>query len=233
MAEVILSSDDLTVLGGPAIVQLDLNIGPAGNRGVFIMYGIGDPRVVGTLFTTVPQIFDLYVLTNPSSADYLQIFQYLNQDGLDQWVPAIKLSQNFYATTRVLPFVAGKASITGNAFELGLFKERLSLPEFVGSAAYLNVQATPGNFNFASYLSVGEEQVAPLDHKPTALSVFVQDLKLDPADDELKFRVDIKAAEFDGTSWTNVNGKALVVHFYMQIVDPTFIINAIAELSGS
>ena len=45
-------------------------------------------------------------------------------------------------------------------------------------------------------------------------------------------RVDIKAAEFDGTSWTNVNGKALVVHFYMQIVDPTFIANAIAESSG-
>tara|TARA_R110002167_G_scaffold35380_4_gene113054 strand:- start:7504 stop:8196 length:693 start_codon:yes stop_codon:yes gene_type:complete len=230
MAEVILSSDDLTVLGGPAIVQLDLNIGPAGNRGVFVLYGTGDPRVVGTQFTTVPQIFDLYVLTNPASADYLQIFQYTSQDGLDQWVPAIKLSQNFYATTRVLPFVAGESSITFNSFELGLFQERLSLPTLVGSAAYLNVQATPGNFDFASYLNPG--LALPLQHYPTSMSVLVNDLFLD-VDDELKFKIDLKAAEFDGTTWTNVNGKALVVHFYMQIVDPTFIANAIAELGGS
>lgn len=233
MAEVILSSDDLTVLGGPAEIRLDVNVGPAGNRGVFVLYGIANPNAAGATFITTPQIFDLYVLTDPSSADYLQIFQYLNQDGVPLWVPAIKLSQNFYATTRVLEFIDGESYVVFNAFELGLFEERLNLPTLFGSAAYLNVQATAGNFNFASYLSVVEEQVAPLDHKPTALSVFVQDLKLDPADDELKFRVDIKAAEFDGTGWSNVDGKSIAVHFYMQIVDPTPIATVIAGLSGS
>jgi hypothetical protein len=230
MAEVILSSDDLTILGGPSEIQLDVNIGPAGNRGVFVMYGIANPNAAGATFIATPQIFDLYVLTDPASSDYLQIFQYLNQDGIAQWVPAIKLSQNFYATTRVLPFIAGESSITFNAFELGLFEERLNLPTLVGSAAYLNVQATPGNFDFVSYLNPGLG--LPLDHNPTSLSVLVNDLFLD-VDDELKFKVDLKAAEFDGTNWSNLNGKAIVVHFYMQIVDPTFIINAIAELSGS
>jgi hypothetical protein len=229
MAEVVVSSDDLTVLGGPAIVEVDLNIGPAGDRGVFISYGIGDPRVVGTLFSATPKIFDLYILTDPASADYLQIFQYINLDGNPTWDPAIKLSQNFYATTRVLPFVAGESSITFDAFELGLFQERLATLEFPLSAAYLNVQATPGNFDLVSHLS--PELLLPLEHYPTSMSVLVNDLFLD--DDETKIKVDLKAAEFDGTDWANVNDKNLVVHFYMQIVDPTFMFNAIAELSNS
>jgi hypothetical protein len=230
MAEVVLSSDDLTVLGGPSTVQVDLNIGPAGNRGVFVMYGVGDPNTPGTNFIDTPQIFDLYVLTNPASSDYLQIFQYLNQDGVVQWVPAIKLSQNFYATTRALDFVNGECSITFNAFELGLFEERLNLPTYVGTAASLNIQATVGNFDFVSYLAPGLG--LPLEHNPTALSILVNDLFLD-VDSELKFTVSLKAAEFDGTSWANVDGKKIIVHFYMQVTDPTFVAAALAEAGGS
>lgn len=230
MADVVLNSEDITVLGGPSEIQLDVNVGPAGNRGVFVMYGVANPNSSGATFITTPQIFDLYVLTDPASDDYLQIFQYLNQDGVAQWLPAIKLSQNFYATTRVVSFTGGEGSVEFNAFELGLFEERLNLPTLVGSAAYLNVQATPGNFSFASYLNPGLG--LPLQHNPTSLSILVNDLELDEAD-ELKFRLDIKAAEFDGTDWANVDDKDIVIHFYMQIVDPTFISQYILGLGGS
>ena len=230
MAEVILSSDDLTVLGGPSSIQLYLNIGPAGNRGVFVLYGRADPRLPGTSFSTVPQTFDLYVLTDSASSDYLQIFQLLNQDGVDQWLPAIKLSQNFYATTRVLSFVDGASSVTFNAFELGLFEERLNLPTYVGTAASLNIQSTAGNFDFVSYLNPGLG--IPLQHYPTSLSVLVNDLFLDE-NDELKFTIDLKAAEFDGTSWSNVDEKSLLINFYMQIVDTTPITTYVAGLGGS
>jgi len=44
MAEVVVSSADLTVLGGPSQITVDTNIGPAGNRGVFVLYGVFDPN---------------------------------------------------------------------------------------------------------------------------------------------------------------------------------------------
>jgi hypothetical protein len=111
-----------------------------------------------------------------------------------------------------------------------LFEERLNLPTYVGTAASLNIQATVGNFDFVSYLAPGLG--LPLEHNPTALSILVNDLFLD-VDSELKFTVSLKAAEFDGTSWANVDGKKIIVHFYMQVTDPTFVAAALAEAGGS
>ena len=45
MAEVLISSDDLTVLGGPSTVAVDLDFGATGTRGSLIYASNGDPNL--------------------------------------------------------------------------------------------------------------------------------------------------------------------------------------------
>jgi hypothetical protein len=216
MAEVNLSTPELTVLGGPAQIRVDTNIGPEGNRGVFILYGLQNPNDQSAQFITTPQIFDLYILTDPSSDDYLQVYQYLNQDGVEQWVPVIKLTPNFYGTNRVLTFINGEAELDINVFELGLVELRTEIATLLNTKFFFSVQATLSNYEILS-------EANPLiseNHFPAALSVRTEDIYLDPVDQELKIPLTFKAAEFSGSSWQDIHNKNVIVNLSILVVNP-------------
>jgi len=216
MAEVNLSTPELTVLGGPAQIRVDTNIGPEGNRGVFILYGLQNPNDQSAQFITTPQIFDLYILTDPSSDDYLQVYQYLNQDGVEQWVPVIKLTPNFYGTNRVLTFINGEAELDINVFELGLVELRTEIATLLNTKFFFSVQATLSNYEILS-------EANPLiseNHFPAALSVRTEDIYLDSVDQELKIPLTFKAAEFSGSSWQNIHNKNVIVNLSILVVNP-------------
>jgi hypothetical protein len=216
MAEVNLSIPELTVLGGPAQIRVDTNIGPEGNRGVFILYGLQNPNDQSAQFITTPQIFDLYILTDPSSDDYLQVYQYLNQDGVEQWVPVIKLTPNFYGTNRVLTFINGEAELDINVFELGLVELRTEIATLLNTKFFFSVQATLSNYEILS-------EANPLiseNHFPAALSVRTEDIYLDSVDQELKIPLTFKAAEFSGSSWQNIHNKNVIVNLSILVVNP-------------
>ena len=62
MADVILSTEDLTVFGGPALISLDVDFGPSGSRGSRIYGVVADPRLSTT---PKPQdIQDPFVVNN-------------------------------------------------------------------------------------------------------------------------------------------------------------------------
>jgi hypothetical protein len=44
MAEVLVTADDITVLGGPSSITVDLDFGPQGQRGSQIFTGSGQPN---------------------------------------------------------------------------------------------------------------------------------------------------------------------------------------------
>lgn len=44
MADVLLSSDELTVLGGPAEISVDVDFGPQGDRGSLMFVGPDKPQ---------------------------------------------------------------------------------------------------------------------------------------------------------------------------------------------
>ena len=226
MAEVVVSSDDLTVLGGPAEIQLDLNIGAQGTRGTFIMYGLLNPSDPNAQFIATPIVFDLYVLTDPSSNDYLQVYQYVNQDGVLQWVKTFKLSQNFYATNRVVTFIDGAAEVFINIFELGLTDLRLDYTTFTNTRFLFNVQATLSNYDLASEI----DPLTPDTHFPAAVSVKVEDIFLDPEDSEEKLKITLYAAEFNGTSMQSISAKNVIAHLSILVVDPT---DVTASIGGS
>lgn len=216
MAEVIVSTPELTVLGGPASVRVDTNVGPPGNRGVFVFFGIENPNNPSATFTDTPIVFDLYILVDSSSPDYLQVFQYRTIDGVEQWAPTIKLTPNFYGTNRVATFIDGTAELDINVFEIGLVALRAGAQPLDNTRFQFSVQATLSNYEVNSE---SDEYISP-EHFPAAVSVKVGDVYLDETDSELKLPITLYGAEFDGTSMQAIDNKNVVVHLSILVVSP-------------
>jgi hypothetical protein len=228
MAEVIVSTPDLTVLGGPASIRVDTSIGAAGPRGTFVMYGLLDPNNPSASFIETPAIFDLYIRTDPSSPDYLQVYQYVIEENEPQWIPTIKLTPNFYGTNRVVTFIDGAAELNINLFELGLVELRTELVDFTNSRFLFSVQATLSNYNVASEF----DPETPGTHLPAMVSVQVEDIEEDPSSDELNIPITLHGAEFNGTAVQKINNKNVIVNLSILVVDPSDVTNAIAILAA-
>lgn len=228
MAEVIVSTPELTVLGGPASVQVDTNIGTPGNRGVFVHFGIENPNQPGATFIDTPIVFDLYILVDSSSPDYLQVYQYVVQDGEQQWIPTIKLTPNFYGTNRVATFINGEANLDINIFEIGLVALRAGGQPLVDTRFEFSVQATLSNYEVNSEA----DELISSEHMPASVSVKVGDVFLDPTDSELKLPITLYGAEFDGTSMQEIHNKNVVVHLSILVVSPVEVTSFFEEGSS-
>ena len=63
MVDVLLNTDDVVVLGPPETINVQVDIGPTGQRGSQVFVGSGDPNVVDIGQT--PIYNDLYINTSP------------------------------------------------------------------------------------------------------------------------------------------------------------------------
>jgi hypothetical protein len=108
MTEVILSSDDLTVLGGPSRVNVSVDIGPAGVRGSRTFVGSGKPSLVDIGQT--PLIFDMYVNLLASDDEYLNFYQYQIVDGVPTWASLFNLRPSSTSSKATADFVGGEAT---------------------------------------------------------------------------------------------------------------------------
>ena len=230
MAEVILSTPDLTVLGGPASVDIETNIGPAGNRGVFVMFGPVNPNdpTAPQFFIADPILFDLYILVDPSSPDYLQVYQYVVEDGVDQWIPTIRLRPNFYGTNRVVTFINGVAEIDIPIAEIGLVSLRAGEVSLLNTRFLFGVQATLSNYNVLSEIL----PAIPDTHLPAAVSVKVDDIFLDPGDSVEKVKITLYGAEFNGTAMQNIHDKNVIAHLSILVINPNDVTDFITEGSS-
>jgi hypothetical protein len=227
VAEVILSTPDLTVLGGPSVVELDTNIGSAGSRGTFVMFGPVNPNdpAAEVFFIDTPLIFDLYILVNPASDDYLQVYQYVIQDGVEQWIATLKLTPNFYGTNRVVTFVDGVAELDINTFEIGLVQLRAGEFSTLNTKYLFGVQATLSNYEVLSEINPMISDA----HMPAAVSVKVDDIFLDETDDELKIPITLYGAEFNGTGMQPIDNKNVIVHLSILVINPNDVTNFLPE----
>jgi sulfur transfer complex TusBCD TusB component (DsrH family) len=81
----VLQTDDLTVLGPPISLDVQVDIGPSGPRGSLIYSAQGDPNLNTTAFiNNPPQINDLYLRTDVGIF-YGTIYKYVSVPGGDQW----------------------------------------------------------------------------------------------------------------------------------------------------
>lgn len=191
MAEVILSSDELTVLGGPAEITVDVDFGPKGDRGSLILYGFGKPTDV-TLPET-PQIYDTYINLLTSDDEYQFIYQYIAGDGgTPVWTKIFKLTPNIYSENIQRTFVDGQIQV--------------NLP----IAAIVPVDDI-GLYQASSF----NIQCSILGSNPISHSVSVSEIAI--ANDIVSLPITINAIEYSSDAWVAVSG-AKTIHLFITVV---------------
>ena len=109
MPDVVLSNDDLTVLAGPATVELLVDIGPTGTRGSKFFVGIGNPNSLSGLGQILN---DMYIDTAPGS-NYGYLYQYISEPGGSSWVEVLRVSPTIYSKLHTVNFNAGSSAYAG------------------------------------------------------------------------------------------------------------------------
>jgi hypothetical protein len=114
MPDVLLSNDDVTVLGPPNTVEVLVDIGPTGTRGSKVFVGSGNPNNLtssGSIFGQAIILNDLYINISPGT-NYGYMYQYVSEPGGDTWVEILALNPTIYNKLHTTTYVDGEASIT-------------------------------------------------------------------------------------------------------------------------
>jgi hypothetical protein len=191
VAEVIISSDDLTVLGGPSSIRVDTSFGQQGVRGSRIFAGNGQPNDPNTVIGQTPTLFDLYINLLASDDEYLYVYQYLTVDSSNTWVPITRLIPDTYRNNDIANFDSG--SVVFN----------IPLVAITSNSSGL----TPANFN----IQLTIESDTPTSHSLVINEEFVT------FNSELCLRFTVFGVEYAEGSWTDFSGEK-IVHMYISVV---------------
>jgi hypothetical protein len=108
----VLTSDDLTVLGPPSFIDLQVDIGPQGERGSTFYSGSGDPNTNTSVFTSSPaSLNDIYIRTD-LGGNYGTVYKYISLPGGDQWQSILKFQPITYNSIENVTFTSGSGVIT-------------------------------------------------------------------------------------------------------------------------
>lgn len=105
---VVVSSDVLTVIGGPAAIDVNLNSGAPGIRGSRIFAVSDDPTLPSTPIPPGVLPFDLAIVTNPGDNNAFLIYQKIVGNN-NAWIQLPPLALNIFSVKLPLPFVNGSS----------------------------------------------------------------------------------------------------------------------------
>jgi|694.fasta_scaffold00107_131 hypothetical protein len=186
MAEVLLSSDDLTVLGGPAEISLDVDFGPQGERGSLIFYGSQKPDAFS--FPTDLKVYDIYINVNPTDDEYQFVYQYLPEvGGALNWAKVLRLSPTIYSYNQTVAFDSSGTSLDPIEILLSNFVSE----DLIGTYS-------SDDFNV---------QVNILNENPVSIGTTVLDIT--PGSIQA-LPISIKAIEYSSGSWQPLTGSQTV-----------------------
>jgi hypothetical protein len=94
MVDVLLSNESISVFGGPASIDVNVDFGAPGIRGSLIFTGPGKPTDPTVNFPTAPRPQDLYINLLPSDFEYLFLYQYGSINGVLSWSKVLRLIPN-------------------------------------------------------------------------------------------------------------------------------------------
>lgn len=195
MVDMRIASIDLTVLGGPSRVDLDVDFGTPGPRGSRIFGLTADPRLLTTPKPIEIKNYDLGIVINSSAPDYLTVYQKVGAT-LEDWEQFAALYPNFYATREAVTFDEnGEGSfeiIVSEVFTLGdvFIDNPFAIERFMVQA---QIQTQPGQTQRPSSVGMG------LSIRAEASSQILT--------------ISLKAVEFNGTTWVPITGQRLVHSF--------------------
>ncbi len=188
MAEINLATDDLTVLGGPESIEVQIDYGPQGDRGSRIWAILGKPGATGVPMPPEgTNIGDIAI--NILSSDNEYLYQY--QKSSSGWTKLFKLIPNLYSTNRTVTFTNGVSDPI-----------LISLSDIVPSTSIATM--TSANFNI---------QYSVLNSNPMATTVSVSDIT-----EAYNLPITIRATEYDDGDWSNLNSTYTVHLFISTVV---------------
>jgi len=180
MADVILSTVNLDVFGGPTSVDVSVDFGQTGQRGSRIWAGAGDPAAI--LSSQSVQLYDLFINTNTVDPFYGWMYQYILEIGSPVWVRLLRLNPSQYSAQVSAAFTTGEATIT--------------VPiTLLTSDAGTTADKYTIRYNI--------ENTSPV---ATAFTYTV---------DEDNINITLRAASWNGTAWSNLNGVSRDVHLFI------------------
>lgn len=190
--EVLVNTDDITVLGPPPVVNVQLDIGATGIRGSKVFVGTGTPNSLttdGTIFGQTLYLNDLYI-NNAPTEDYSYMYQYISSLGTNTWVPILKINPTLYSRNFLQTFTSGTTTI--------------SIP----IADIIQVTGTPlTEENFSIKFSIGHSN-------PTAASITSVAITGTSSD---TLSISLKAAELNSGTWSNL-AETVTVHLLITVV---------------
>jgi hypothetical protein len=177
----VVTSDDLTVLGPPSSIDLQVDIGPQGERGSIFYSGSGDPNTNTSVFTSNPaSLNDIYIRTD-LGANYGTVYKYVSLPGGDQWQSILKFQPITYNAIENVTFTSGSATIT------------TTLDDF-----YVNA---PANIT-TDEISV---QLTANNDVPLILSISNKSIT---SGTNRNLIITVVGAEYSSGSWANMSGSA-------------------------
>lgn len=183
MAEIILSTEDLSVFGGPASLDVDVDFGPTGTRGSRI-YGVSaDPRLTTTVKPVDTQNFDIAMVVTPSEPDYLTVYQKIGTTA-DEWIEFASLVPNVYSSKSYITFTAGTGTINVPASDL------FTLTTYTAEQFMVQIQI--------------EDEAGTT--KPTSLGV---DLAITDVGAKKWLTITVTGAEFSSGTWSDIAGQRI------------------------
>ena len=167
--EVLLSTDEIQVLGGPSEVQLSVDFGEPGPRGSNIFTSKGNPNTsLASLIS--PQAYDLCVnVLNTDLTGYGYLYQYVsNAASVFSWEPIVKLTPNIYYDNVAGTFTSGSRVVQVplvNILDLET-AQGLTSANFNVQYTILNDKPISSSVSVGSIITtVGGDQVLPLTFK--------------------------------------------------------------------
>ena len=193
MVTTIISTEELSVLGGPSKVDVSVDFGPQGKRGSQIFAGLGQPNDPSTNIGFTPEILDMYINILTSDEEYMFLYQYQNLAGTYSWVRLLKL----------IPNMLSKA--TTDSFSLGELQINIPVISIVPLSNVSNL--TSANFNV--------QHSIVNNSNPVSSTVTIGELVTTGGD--LTLPLTIKAIEFNGTDWIDLSGQK-TVHLFITVI---------------
>ena len=108
----ILETPDITVLGPPNQIDVNVDIGSKGDRGSRFFAGSGDPNLPGIIPSGEDvQLGDVFI-NSSTAARFGWLYIYLRTPSGNSWVPTLRLQPSVYVQKRTVLFTSGNTAVS-------------------------------------------------------------------------------------------------------------------------
>jgi hypothetical protein len=187
MVDYVLQTVDLDVFGGPTSLDVSTDFGKAGVRGTRVWVGTGSPELA--LTTQDIALFDLFINTNTADQYYSWLYQYVPEVGSPVWRRVLKLNPQQNSKISLVPFGTNEPGQGTLDIPLSTITEdtTVTADKFIIRYNLENAAGDP----IASSFTYSIETILSVKY----------------------LRIVFKAAVWDGTDWSNLDGSYKVHTF--------------------